>query len=158
MALYTHLAVAACVSCQQEGITSTLREGNRTCLGDEVVFTCTLRGSSSLGFEWRSPRYIADGSPLQFPSTSMTGVDVPSMINGRTTATARLTRNTLDNGVRVLVSTLRITAAEASTVTCEGTNGVTLSVEFSVSGTCNSTLCETINFLYIYNEKYFSER
>ena len=76
----------------------------------------------------------------------MTGIDVPSMINGKTTATARLTTNTLDNGVRVLVSTLRITAAEASTVTCEGTNGVTLSIEFSVSGTCNSTLCETINF------------
>ena len=143
MALCTHLAAAVSVSCQQQGITSTLREGNRTCQGEEVIFTCTLRDSSSLGFEWRSPGYIADGSPLQFPQGSMIGVDASSVINGRTTAIATLTNNTIDNGVHVLVTTLRITAVEPSTVICSGTNEVTLSIEFSVSGTC-STLCETI--------------
>ena len=65
----------------------------------------------------------------------MLNVDVPSMIDGRTTATARLTNNTLDIGVRVLVSTLRITAIVASVVTCSGTSGGTESIEFSISGT-----------------------
>ena len=150
MALYTHLAAAVCVSCQQQGITSTLREGNRTCPEEEVIFTCILRGSpgvSVLGLDWISPGYIEDGNPLQISTESTLGVDEPSRINGKITATARLTTaKTLDNGVRVLVSTLRITATVNSMVTCEGTNGVTLSIEFSVSGMCNSTLCETINF------------
>ena len=66
----------------------------------------------------------------------MTGVDVPSMINGSTTAIATLMNNTLDNGVRILVSTLRITAIVASVVTCSGTNGITASVRFFISGAC----------------------
>ena len=129
--IFIRLAAAVSVSCQE--LTSTLREGNRTCLGDEVTFICTLRGSLALA--WRSPGYIADGNPLQFSTASMLDVDVPSMINGRITATATLTRNTMDNGEQVLVSTLRITATVASTVTCSGTNGVTLSIGFSISGT-----------------------
>jgi hypothetical protein len=125
-----HLAAAVCVSCQE--LTSTLREGNYSCQGEEVIFTCTLRGS--LGLEWRSPSYIEDGNPLQFSTASVVGRDTTSMINGMITATARLTRNTDDNGMPVLGSTLRITAAEASMVTCSGTSGGTESVEFFISG------------------------
>ena len=71
----------------------------------------------------------------------MLGVDVPSMINGRTTAIARLTNNTLNNEVRVLVSTLRINATMASTVTCSGTRGDPASIGFSISGTYNIQSC-----------------
>ena len=125
------LAAAVCVSCQE--LTSTLREGNRACQGEEVIFTCTLRGSLGLG--WSSPGYINDDNPLQFSTASILGVDVPSMINGSITAIATLTDNTLDNGVRVLVSTLRITAIEASVVTCSGTSGDSANIDFSISGT-----------------------
>ena len=127
-----HSAAAACVSCQGL-ITSTLREGNRTCLGEEIIFNCTLRGSVALA--WSSPGYIDNDIPLQFSPASMLGVDVPSRINEMITATARLTNSILDNGVRVLESTLRITATVASMVTCSGTNGVSASIGFSISGT-----------------------
>ena len=137
MALCIHLAAAVCVSCQQQGITSTLSEGNSTCPGDEVTFSCTFRGS--LGLEWRSPGYIDNDNPLQLSTTSMLGVDVPSRIDGKITANATLINNTLDNGDRILVSTLRIIATVASTVTCRGTSGDVLSIGFSISGTCNST-------------------
>ena len=60
--------------------------------------------------------------------------DVPSRINGIVTATATLTNVANDNGVLVLESTLRITAVEASVVTCEGASGDTESIEFSISG------------------------
>ena len=132
---FIHSAAAACVSCQEQGITSTLRDGNRTCPGEEVIFTCTLRGSLALA--WRSPGYINNDNPLQFSTASTLGVDVPSMINGRITATATLTRNVIDNGEQVLVSTLRITATVDSMVTCSGTSGVAESIEFSISGTYN---------------------
>jgi hypothetical protein len=112
---------------------STLLERNYTCEGEEIIFTCTLRGSVALA--WSSPGYIGDGNPLQFSAGSMVGVDVTRMIDGKITATARLTRNTNDNGVRVLESTLRITADVASVVTCMSANGGTESIEFSVSGT-----------------------
>jgi hypothetical protein len=129
--VHVHVATAVCVSCQE--LTSTLREGNRACQGEEVIFTCTLRGSLALA--WSSPGYIEDASPLQFSTASTLGRDVTSMINGRITATARLTRNTNVTGVRILESTLRITAVVASLVTCRGTTGDTESIEFSVSGT-----------------------
>ena len=128
------LAAAVYVSCQQQGITSTLREGNSTCPGEQVNFTCTLRGSLALA--WISPGYIADDNPLQFSIASTLGVDVLSMINGRITATARLTTNSMDNGEQVLQSTLRITATEASMVTCSGTNG-DIESTFFISGTYN---------------------
>jgi hypothetical protein len=127
----TFTAAAVCVSCQ-EVLTSTLREGNYSCEGKEIIFTCTSRGS--LGLEWRSPEYIEDGNPLQFSTASVVGRDVPSMINGRITATARLTMNAIVNRVRVLESTLRIAADMASTVTCSGTTGGTESIDFFVSG------------------------
>ena len=105
---------------------------------------------SGLGLEWRSLGYIENGNPLQFSTANMIGANAPSIINGRVTATATLTNNTLDNGVRVLESMLRITAVEASTVTCRGTSGDTLSIEFSILGTCSSTrtLCEIIVIIY----------
>ena len=136
--IHVYLAAAACVSCQE--LTSTLSEGNSTCPGEEVTFTCTLTGSLGLG--WISPGYINNDNPLQFSTASTLGVDVPSMIDGRTTATATLTTNTMENGVRVLESTLRITATVASTVICSGTIGDSASIEFSISG----TLCT-----YMYN-------
>ena len=49
--------------------------------------------------------------------------------------TAMLKNNTNVNGVRTLEITLRIVATVASEVTCSGTIGGAVSIEFSISGT-----------------------
>lgn len=142
---YIYVAVAACVSGQE--LTSTLREGNYTCPGEEVIFTCTIRGSSGLSvfvLGWSSTEYIGQGGSLQLSTANMLG-DIRTSIgmDGNITATATLTNNTIDNGDRVLQSTLRITATMASTVTCSGTGGGTGSIEFSISGTYMHTVSST---------------
>ena len=128
-----HLPAAVCVSCQE--LTSTLREGNHTCPGEEVNFTCTVRGPSSLSVlvvGWSSDEYIGQGDSLQLSTADMIGVTETS---GSTTATATVTNNTNVNGELVLESTLRISAVEASTVTCRDANQGLASIEFTVSGT-----------------------
>ena len=135
-ALYIHVVVAACVSCQE--LTSTLREGNRTCPGEEVTFTCTVRGPSSLSViavAWSSTEYIGQGGSLQLSTVDMLGhVETSIGMDGNIAATATVTNKTNVNGELTLETTLRITAIEASTVTCRDPNGGPASIEFTVSG------------------------
>ena len=135
--LCMHLAAATCVSCQE--LTSTLREGNRTCPGDEVIFNCTVRAPSTLPvlvLAWSSTEYIGQGGSLQFSTADMLGAVETSVMDGNVTATATLTNYTNVSGELVLESTLCITAVVASTVTCSGSNGVPASIGFTISGTC----------------------
>ena len=131
------LVAAICVSCQD--LRSTLREGNRTCQGEEVIFTCTIRGPSTtlpfLVLAWSSDEYIGQDRSLQLSTADMIGAIEASTMDGSITATATVTNNTNINGELILESTLRITAVEASTVTCSGTSIGTTSIRFSISGT-----------------------
>ena len=132
-----YLAAAVCVSCQE--LTSTLHEGNRTCQGEEVIFTCTVRGPSSLSFlilGWSSIEYIGQGVLLQLSTANVIGaVEARTDMDGNITATATVINNTNVNGELILVTTLRITAVEASTVTCRDPNRGPASIEFTVLGT-----------------------
>ena len=134
--LHIHLAAAVCVSCQE--LTSTLREGNRTCQGEEVVFTCTVRGPSSLSavtLAWSSTEYISRS--LQLSTTDGLGAVLTSSMDGNITATATVTNIANITGELILESTLRITAVVASMVTCMSgaAGGGTASIEFFISGT-----------------------
>ena len=124
--------------CQQQQLTSTLRdhEGNYTCQGEEVVFTCTVSDStlSVLVIGWSSAEYIGPGALLQFTTDNMLGENRTSMIDGNVTALAILARNTNDNGVLMVESTLRIVATVSSEVTCGVTNREDVSSSFSISG------------------------
>jgi hypothetical protein len=123
------------VSCQE--LISTLREGNHTCPGEEVIFTCTIRDSSFssvLLLAWSSTEYIGQGELLQLSTENVVGSrEVVTSTDGSVTATATLTNNVNVNGVLILESVLHITAVVASVVTCSGTGG-TESIEFSISG------------------------
>ena len=127
---------AACVSCQD--LRSTLREGNRACSGEEVTFTCTVRGPSSLSvisLAWSSTEYIGQGGSLQFSTANMIGAVENSTMDGNITATATVTNNTNVDGELILESTLRITAVEASTVIClSSADGGSETIELSISG------------------------
>ena len=132
-----YLAAAVCVSCQE--LTSTLREGNRACPGEEVIFTCTIRGPSSLqviAVAWSSAEYIGQGSLLQLSTANMIGaVETSTDMDGNITATAMVTNNANVNGELILESTLNITAVMTSVVTCSGINGFTATI-VSLSGAC----------------------
>ena len=132
-------AAALCVSCQQ--LTSTLPEGNLICPGDEIIFTCIIKGSptlTSLILGWSSSEYIGPIglTYLQFTTDSIPGANETSMINGNVTAI--LTNNTVVNGVPVLESQLRIIANKDSstpTVTCHSlSNESAASTKFYLPG------------------------
>ena len=134
-----YLVAAICVLGQE--LRSTLREGNHTCQGDEVIFTCTIRGPSSLSvlvLGWISDEYITgQGESLQLSTANVIGhVERSTDMDGSVTATATVTNNIDVNGELILESTLRITADEASTVTCRDPNQGQASIDFTFSGTC----------------------
>ena len=87
-----------------------------------------------LNLAWGSTEYIFGSLQL---STAHEPEDVEtSSMNGIITATARVTNITNVNGELILESTLRITAVEASVVTCtSGADGGTASIGFIISGT-----------------------
>ena len=150
MYLHPLLFRTACVFGQE--LTSTLREGNRTCPEEEIIFTCTIRGSSVLVLDWSSPEYIVQVGSLQLSTANMLGaIRISTGMDGNITATATLTNITIDNGYRVLQSTLRITATVASTVTCSSSGGTggTGSIEFSISGTYTYTFIIVIIIIII---------
>ena len=130
------VAAAVCVSCQDLELTSTLRNGSHACRGEEVIFTCTIRSADvdTLILAWSSPEYVGQGNRLRFTIQQIPGTTRISMINGN--VVANLTSNTNIDGVRTLVSELRIVADQASTVTCisESTTSED-SAMFNVSGT-----------------------
>ena len=118
-------------------MTTSLPEGNDACTRNEVNFTCTIRGSpnlTSLILAWRSPEYIGPQFALRFTSATTTGMIMTSMVNENVTAT--LTNSTMIDGVPVLVSELRIVAAnQDSTITCDSvTNTSSNMEEFFVPG------------------------
>ena len=77
------------------------------CLGEEVTITCETRGSAVLA--WASEEYIgARGTRLHFTTFSNIGDIRASLMNLNTVAT--LINNTVEDGIQVLVSQLRITA------------------------------------------------
>ena len=121
--------------CQE--LTSTLREGV-ACPGEEVTFTCTIRGSQNLTtlvLIWNSDEYI--GTPLRFTTENMLGATGMSMIDGNVTATATLTSISNVGGIPVLVSELSVVANQASMVTClSQTSGNITSTMFTISGMC----------------------
>ena len=87
---------------------------------------------------WSSPEYITgQGRSLQLSTANMLGdVETSTDMDGNITATATVINNTNVNGELVLETTLRITAVEASTVTCtSGAGGGTARIGFSISGT-----------------------
>ena len=120
--------------CQQQQLTSTLRAGNYSCQGEEIVFTCTVRDStlSVLVIGWSSTEYIGLDALLQFTTNDIPGENRTSMIDGNVTAI--LTRNANDSGVLMVESTLRIVATVPSQVTCGVTDRDDMSSTFSVSG------------------------
>jgi hypothetical protein len=99
-----------------------------------------VRGSSILQvltLGWSSDEYIGQGVSLPWSTADMLGATETSIsMDGNITATATLTKNANVDGVRVLESTLHITAVEASVVTCtSGVDGSSESIELSISGT-----------------------
>jgi hypothetical protein len=143
-----HLAAAISGACQE--LTSTLREGNHTCQGEEVIFTCKIRSAtlSILAVAWSSTEYIGQDGSLQLSTANMVGANETSTgMDGSITATATVTNNTTVNGERILESMLRITAVEASTVTCSSTSGGPASIEFTVSGT----------YAHLYNVHFYMQ-
>ena len=137
--IHLHVRVVAIVGVSCQELRSTLREGNRACQGEEVIFTCTIRGPSTLPvlvLAWSSTEYIGQGGSLQLSTVNMLGDVEASTMDGSITANATVTNNTNVAGELTLESTLRITAVEASTVTCmSGAGGGTESIVFTVSGT-----------------------
>ena len=105
---------------------------NVFCNGEEVIFTCETRGSATL--EWRGDSFYV-GDPIGLPEFRNISFIAPSSSNADTIAT--LTQNYLDDGVRVLVSTLRITALSAESsgsVVCAVPRGNGESFDFKVLG------------------------
>ena len=135
---YYNVAAAICVSSQE--LTSTLRDRSRACPNEEVIFTCTVRGSPTLTtliLAWSSTEYIGQGvNPLRFTTDDVQGETRLSIINGNVTAT--LINNTNIDGVPTLVSEMRIVADQNSTVTCTSqTNSSSMSTTLIVSGMYN---------------------
>ena len=88
------------------------------CPGDIVTFTCETRGSPIIA--WTSEEYIERGATqLDFATFNSIGTEEISPVNPNTVAT--LINNTIEDGVQVLVSQLRIIVSatfSTSTVTC----------------------------------------
>ena len=84
---------------------------------------------SGLTLAWSSAKYISRS--LQLSTTDRLGAVSTSSMDGNITATATVTNKTNIAGELVLESTLRITAVEASTVTCmSSADGGTASITF----------------------------
>ena len=125
-------------------LTSTLAVGNdghTAPPGEEIVFTCTTRYSNLL--QWSSDEYIgSDGYNIQVFNGTL-GTDVR-----RGSANATLVLATIENGVLVLVSELRIrTSALHPTASIQCNNnghGSSRTITFSMS-----TKLMTLSMVYL---------
>ena len=117
---------------QNVTLTSTLTDGLVAYGEQEIVFTCTTRGSSIL--QWSSNEYISrDGNNIQVYNGTL-GSDVQ-----RGSAHATLVRASFESGVLVLVSELRIrvsTLHPTATVECNNNgHGSSRTITFNSIGT-----------------------
>ena len=105
---------------------TTLLDGNVTCAGVMVVFTCETVGSP--GLAWSSEQYIGPGgTEISFIAHDFTTQPVKYSNNHNNPGTsATLTGVTMDNGVQTLTSKLHIIASASkstiSSVTCRHTD------------------------------------
>ena len=105
------------MSSQAITLTSTISDGDVVCPGDVVTFTCVTRDSAIIG--WNSVEYIGSGLQLEFDEGGDRNEIQRGTIDSNTVAT--FISDTLENGMRVLVSRLQITVSSASaspSVTC----------------------------------------
>ena len=113
-------------------LTSTLADDHTAPPEEEIIFTCTTRGSSIL--QWSSIEYIdSDGYNIQIYNSTL-GNDVQ-----RGSAHATLVRAAIENGVLVLVSELRIrvsTLHPIATIECNNNgHGSSQTITFNSIGT-----------------------
>ena len=108
----------------QQLTVKTLHGSNLACPGEEVIFRCETRGSSTIG-------WISNSALIQFAQVSR----INSTQSGAEGTVATLITNHDENGTRILVSTLRVTVPSVhpiSSVTCindnEARNMTTLQV------------------------------
>jgi hypothetical protein len=115
-------------------LNSTLNADRIVVSQQEVIFTCTTRGSPIL--EWFSEEYIGTGGDrLQFPSINCIGVNKTSRTNPNTVATCL---SVILTGKTVIQSQLIITASidhPQATVTCSNNGlGTTKNITFVTVG------------------------
>ena len=119
-----------CISAQEVSLNSTLTNGKIAAPNQAVNFTCVVRGANTL--IWDSTVYIGEGNEFQIPSVG----DAVPRIRGTTVATRVDTY--IDNGVRVIISQLSITALEqfpTSSVTCRDNHeGLSETINFNTTG------------------------
>ena len=102
--------------CAQRIISPQPGEFQNLCPGEEVNITCETRGS--LLIAWASEEYIGTAIWLEFTTFNSIG-DTVTLMNPNTVAT--LINKTVEEGIEVLVSQLRITTLSQfmnSSVTC----------------------------------------
>jgi hypothetical protein len=105
------------VSSQAITLTSTIFNGDVVCPGEIVTFTCVTRNSAIIG--WNSIEYIGTGLQLEFDEGGNRDEIHRGSIDSDTMAT--FINDTLENGIRVLVSELQINVSSISafpSVTC----------------------------------------
>ena len=132
MILWISLCTVTLPLCDCQEISDNPRIGQSLCPGDEVILTCTTRGSSLIG--WRSLDYVSRviSNQLEFSEVNSQGAMRRSLVYNSTVAT--LTSNSVENGVRVLVSELRIIIrpdVTSSSVICvhDNTNENTITLQ-----------------------------
>ena len=111
-------------------LSSSLNEALTVYDQQEVIFTCTVRGTSNVILEWSSVEYIGQGGfPLQLLSLNGTGTNVSSTTNPSTYAVRRSVST--ENNQTVILSDLRLVASlqyPMGTVSCSASaNGASFS-------------------------------
>ena len=136
--MHVVLYVVQHVLCQVT-LTSNLREGQRACVGEMLMFTCTVTGTDFLA--WSSEAYIgANNAQLEFLSSDQEG----KVLNG-SSSSAMLVDVSGEGATRILLSTLRIRVLATPTtfvVTCLNINGVRSNISVSLlTGTYSISTC-----------------
>ena len=91
-------------------LNSSLNEDLTAYNQQEVIFTCTVRGSNNIILEWSSAEYIGQGGfPLQLLSLNGTGTNVSSTTHPSTYAVRRSIFT--ENDQTVITSDLRLIAS-----------------------------------------------
>ena len=108
--------------------------GRLVCPGDEITFVCETRGSSTIA--WSSEEYIGPGN-AQMQFSAIEDPSLPCAMckkDGIGDTIATFIANKLEDGVRVLQSTLRVTATSMSSVRCIHGDESSRTINFSVIG------------------------